>query len=111
SRIKLSCNWMAAAGHPGEDARLYAAVRAASECAVALGLAIPVGKDSMSMRTIWEAAVAVAAAAGGSAAAAPAAVAARAGAAATLSELERLGGEEPPAAAAPAATPEDAALE
>ena len=54
SRIKLSCNWMAAAGHPGEDARLYAAVRAASECAVALGVAIPVGKDSMSMRTVWE---------------------------------------------------------
>jgi hypothetical protein len=52
-RIKLSCNWMAAAGHPGEDARLYAAVRAASECAVALGMAIPVGKDSMSMRTTW----------------------------------------------------------
>ncbi|HET7502631.1 MAG TPA: phosphoribosylformylglycinamidine synthase [Kofleriaceae bacterium] len=56
SRIKLSCNWMAAAGHPGEDARLYAAVRAASECAVALGVAIPVGKDSMSMRTVWDAA-------------------------------------------------------
>ncbi len=55
-RVKLSCNWMAAAGHPGEDARLYAAVRAASECAVALGIAIPVGKDSMSMRTIWDAA-------------------------------------------------------
>jgi phosphoribosylformylglycinamidine synthase len=55
SRIKLSCNWMAAAGHPGEDARLYAAVRAASECAVALGIAIPVGKDSMSMRTVWQA--------------------------------------------------------
>ena len=53
SRIKLSCNWMAAAGHPGEDARLYAAVRAASECAIALGIAIPVGKDSMSMRTVW----------------------------------------------------------
>jgi len=52
-RIKLSCNWMAAAGHPGEDARLYAAVRAASETAVALGIAIPVGKDSMSMRTQW----------------------------------------------------------
>ena len=52
-RIKLSCNWMAAAGHPGEDAKLYAAVRAASECAVALGMAIPVGKDSMSMRTQW----------------------------------------------------------
>ena len=55
SRIKLSCNWMAAAGHPGEDARLYDAVRAASETAVALGLAIPVGKDSMSMRTVWDA--------------------------------------------------------
>jgi phosphoribosylformylglycinamidine synthase len=55
-RIKLSCNWMAAAGHPGEDARLYAAVRAASDCAVALGIAIPVGKDSMSMRTVWDAA-------------------------------------------------------
>ena len=53
SRIKMSCNWMAAAGHPGEDARLYAAVRAASECAIALGIAIPVGKDSMSMRTVW----------------------------------------------------------
>ncbi|HEX7466243.1 MAG TPA: phosphoribosylformylglycinamidine synthase, partial [Usitatibacter sp.] len=53
SRIKLSCNWMAAAGHPGEDARLYAAVRAASEIAIALGIAIPVGKDSMSMRTTW----------------------------------------------------------
>jgi phosphoribosylformylglycinamidine synthase len=53
-RVKLSCNWMAAAGHPGEDARLYAAVRAASECAVALGIAIPVGKDSMSMRTQWD---------------------------------------------------------
>ncbi|HLL23778.1 MAG TPA: phosphoribosylformylglycinamidine synthase, partial [Kofleriaceae bacterium] len=52
-RIKLSCNWMAAAGHPGEDARLYAGVRAAAECAVALGIAIPVGKDSMSMRTVW----------------------------------------------------------
>ena len=54
SRIKLSCNWMAAAGHPGEDARLYAAVRAASDAAVALGLAIPVGKDSMAMRTQWD---------------------------------------------------------
>src|SRR6185503_7006747 len=54
-RIKLSCNWMAAAGHPGEDARLYDAVRAASDCAVALGIAIPVGKDSMSMRTVWDA--------------------------------------------------------
>ncbi len=55
SRIKLSCNWMAAAGHPGEDARLYAGVRAASETAIALGISIPVGKDSMSMRTVWAA--------------------------------------------------------
>jgi phosphoribosylformylglycinamidine synthase len=53
-RIKLSCNWMAAAGHPGEDAKLYAGVRAAAETAVALGIAIPVGKDSMSMRTQWD---------------------------------------------------------
>ncbi len=54
SSIKLSCNWMAAAGHPGEDARLYEAVRAASDTAIALGIAIPVGKDSMSMRTVWD---------------------------------------------------------
>jgi phosphoribosylformylglycinamidine synthase len=53
-RIKLSCNWMAAAGHPGEDARLFEAVRAVGmELAPALGIAIPVGKDSMSMRTVW----------------------------------------------------------
>ena len=45
---------MAAVGHPGEDACLHDAVRAASEAAVALGLAIPVGKDSMSMRTMWD---------------------------------------------------------
>ena len=58
-RIKLSCNWMAAAGHPGEDARLVDAVRAASDTAVALGIAIPVGKDSMSMRTVWDGEVVV----------------------------------------------------
>ncbi len=52
--VKLSCNWMAAAGWPGEDARLYDAVAAAgAELAVALGVAIPVGKDSMSMKTVW----------------------------------------------------------
>ena len=52
--VKLSANWMAAAGHPGEDARLYEAVRAVgSELAPALGIAIPVGKDSMSMSTKW----------------------------------------------------------
>ena len=52
--VKLSANWMAAAGHPGEEARLYDAVRAAGvELCPALGIAIPVGKDSMSMRTVW----------------------------------------------------------
>jgi phosphoribosylformylglycinamidine synthase len=53
--VKLSANWMAAAGHPGEDARLFDAVRAVGlELCPALGIAIPVGKDSMSMRTVWE---------------------------------------------------------
>jgi phosphoribosylformylglycinamidine synthase len=52
--VKLSCNWMAAAGHAGEDARLYTAVHAASELCIALGIAIPVGKDSMSMATTWQ---------------------------------------------------------
>jgi phosphoribosylformylglycinamidine synthase len=53
--VKLSANWMAPAGHPGEDARLYEAVRAVgAELCPALGIAIPVGKDSMSMRTVWE---------------------------------------------------------
>lgn len=53
-RIKLSANWMAAAGHPGEDAGLYAAVKAVGEeLCPALGLTIPVGKDSMSMKTAW----------------------------------------------------------
>lgn len=52
--IKLSANWMAPAGHPGEDARLYEAVQAVgAELCPALGIAIPVGKDSMSMRTVW----------------------------------------------------------
>jgi phosphoribosylformylglycinamidine synthase len=55
SDVKLSANWMAAAGHPGEDARLYDAVRAVgADLCPALGIAIPVGKDSMSMRTVWE---------------------------------------------------------
>jgi phosphoribosylformylglycinamidine synthase, single chain form len=52
--IKLSANWMAACGMPGQDAALYDAVSAASEWCQALGLAIPVGKDSLSMRTTWE---------------------------------------------------------
>src|SRR4030095_1003048 len=55
SRVKLSANWMAAAGHPGEDAALYDTVRAvALEFCPALGVAIPVGKDSLSMRTAWD---------------------------------------------------------
>ncbi len=54
SRVKLSANWMAAAGHPGEDAALYDAVKAVGlELAPALGIAIPVGKDSLSMKTVW----------------------------------------------------------
>jgi phosphoribosylformylglycinamidine synthase len=53
-RIKLSANWMVAAGQPGEDAALYDAVRAVgAELCPALGIAIPVGKDSMSMRSVW----------------------------------------------------------
>ncbi|WP_281559919.1 phosphoribosylformylglycinamidine synthase [Thalassomonas sp. RHCl1] len=55
NRIKLSANWMAAAGHPGEDAGLYEAVKAiGEELCPALGLTIPVGKDSMSMKTQWQ---------------------------------------------------------
>jgi phosphoribosylformylglycinamidine synthase len=54
SDVKLSANWMAAAGHPGEDAALYDTVHAvAMELCPALGVSIPVGKDSMSMRTAW----------------------------------------------------------
>ncbi|BAN97473.1 phosphoribosylformylglycinamidine synthase [Plautia stali symbiont] len=54
-RVKLSANWIAAAGHPGEDAGLYAAVKAVGEeLCPALGIAIPVGKDSMSMKTRWQ---------------------------------------------------------
>ncbi len=53
SRVKLSANWMAACGMDGEDARLFDAVRAASEFCQALGISIPVGKDSLSMRTVW----------------------------------------------------------
>ena len=55
-RVKLSANWMAATGHPGEDAALFDAVRAVGlELCPALGIAIPVGKDSLSMKTVWEA--------------------------------------------------------
>lgn len=53
--IKLSANWMAAAGHPGEDAALFDTVRAIGmELCPQLGISIPVGKDSMSMRTVWQ---------------------------------------------------------
>jgi phosphoribosylformylglycinamidine synthase len=51
--VKLSANWMAAAGHPGEDAALYDTVRAVSELCPELGISIPVGKDSLSMKTAW----------------------------------------------------------
>src|SRR5205085_3764998 len=53
-QVKLSANWMAAAGHEGEDAALYDTVQAvAMELCPALGISIPVGKDSLSMRTAW----------------------------------------------------------
>ena len=56
SDLKLSANWMAPAGHPGEDAGLYDAVKAVGlELCPALGIAIPVGKDSMSMKSVWQA--------------------------------------------------------
>jgi phosphoribosylformylglycinamidine synthase len=52
--IKLSANWMAAAGHHGEDAALFDTVRAVGmELCPQLGISIPVGKDSMSMKTVW----------------------------------------------------------
>ncbi|MFD2198364.1 phosphoribosylformylglycinamidine synthase, partial [Halomonas beimenensis] len=54
--VKLSANWMSAASHPGENQALYDAVHAVGmELCPALGIAVPVGKDSMSMRTAWEA--------------------------------------------------------
>jgi phosphoribosylformylglycinamidine synthase len=54
SSVKLSCNWMAACGEPGEDADLFDTVRAvAMELCPALGISVPVGKDSLSMRTRW----------------------------------------------------------
>ena len=53
--VKLSCNWMAAAGHPGEDAALFDAVQAvAMELCPQLDVSIPVGKDSLSMKTVWD---------------------------------------------------------
>ena len=53
--VKLSCNWMAACGEPGEDAALYDTVHAvAMQLCPDLGIGVPVGKDSLSMRTRWE---------------------------------------------------------
>lgn len=53
--VKLSANWMSAAGHKGEDEKLYRTVEAVGmELCPALGITIPVGKDSMSMRTAWQ---------------------------------------------------------
>jgi phosphoribosylformylglycinamidine synthase len=55
--VRLSANWMAACGEPGEDAALYQAVQAVGEeLCPALGIAIPVGKDSLSMQTTWQSA-------------------------------------------------------
>ena len=54
-KIKLSANWMCACGEEGEDARLYDTVQAVGmDFCPRLGVAIPVGKDSLSMRTVWE---------------------------------------------------------
>lgn len=53
--IKLSANWMAAAGHPGEDANLFNTVKTVSrDICQQLGISIPVGKDSLSMKTVWQ---------------------------------------------------------
>ena len=55
-KVKLSANWMCACGEPGEDARLFDTVKAvARELCILLGISIPVGKDSLSMRTYWDA--------------------------------------------------------
>ncbi|MDI9233568.1 phosphoribosylformylglycinamidine synthase [Limnohabitans lacus] len=54
-RVKMSANWMAACGEPGEDAALYETVKAVGmELCPALDISIPVGKDSLSMRTQWQ---------------------------------------------------------
>jgi phosphoribosylformylglycinamidine synthase len=54
SRVVLSANWMAAAGHEGEDARLFDTVKTVGmEVCPQLGITIPVGKDSLSMKTVW----------------------------------------------------------
>ncbi|WP_374487734.1 phosphoribosylformylglycinamidine synthase [Zoogloea sp.] len=51
--VKLSANWMAAAGHRGEDVKLFKTVEAVSQFCQSAGISIPVGKDSLSMRTAW----------------------------------------------------------
>ena len=53
-KVKLSANWMAPCGVAGEDARLFDTVEAVSDLCKAIGVSIPVGKDSLSMRTAWE---------------------------------------------------------
>lgn len=52
--IKLSANWMAACGNAGEDEKLYRTVEAVSQACQELGISIPVGKDSLSMKTVWK---------------------------------------------------------
>jgi len=52
--IKLSANWMAAVSHPGEDAALFDAVQAVAKLCPLLDISIPVGKDSLSMQTVWQ---------------------------------------------------------
>lgn len=54
SQVRLSANWMAAAGTPGEDAALFDTVQSTRDLCLALGISIPVGKDSLSMRTAWQ---------------------------------------------------------
>ncbi|WP_265942712.1 phosphoribosylformylglycinamidine synthase [Dechloromonas sp. A34] len=53
-KVKLSANWMAPCGVAGEDARLFDTVEAVSDLCKAIGVSIPVGKDSLSMRTAWD---------------------------------------------------------
>ncbi|MBL8225805.1 MAG: phosphoribosylformylglycinamidine synthase [Chromatiales bacterium] len=52
--VRLSANWMAASGYPGEDERLYDTVQAVAALCRELGISIPVGKDSLSMQTRWQ---------------------------------------------------------
>ncbi|GAA5159445.1 phosphoribosylformylglycinamidine synthase [Viridibacterium curvum] len=53
-QVKLSANWMAACGHRGEDAKLFETVKAVSDFCIGAQLAVPVGKDSLSMKTAWK---------------------------------------------------------